>query len=117
VIKNPFNSLLHGKMRLMQLLPKIVALEKAVNDKADIARVIDLRKYSMSKQATPPILVDAEKRVKISPHGLELFKLRFARVLSYKVSGEAPFCVHASKRSDAGNTCIRLLPQQHNTSV
>jgi len=107
VIKNPFNSLLHGKMRLMQLLPKIVALEKAVNDKADIARVIDLRKYSMSKQATPPILVDAEKRVKISPHGLELFKLRFARVLSYKVSGEAPPRPAKCIRGCAPGMCAR----------
>lgn len=107
MIKNPFDSLLHGKMTLMQLLPKVVALEKAVNEKADLARVIDLRKYSMSKQATPPILVDAQKRVKISEHGLLVLKLRLYRVLSYKVSGEAPPRPAKCIRGCAPGTCAR----------
>jgi len=36
VLKNPFNSLVHGKMRLLQLLPSVIKLEREANAKAEL---------------------------------------------------------------------------------
>jgi hypothetical protein len=107
VIKNPFNSLLHGKMRLMQLLPTIIKLEKQANEKAEIAQVLDLRKYALSGQATPPFLTDAQTRVKVSEHGLIIMRVRLLRVLSYVVGSPAPPPPAACVRGCAPGTCAR----------
>lgn len=94
-------------MRLMQLLPKVVALEKQANDKAELAQVLDLRKYSLSAQAIPPILADARTRVGVAEHGLFIIRVRFMRVLSYVVVGPAPPQPAACVRGCGPGTCAR----------
>lgn len=107
VIKNPFNSLLHGKMRLMQLLPNIIKLEKQANEKGEIAQVLDLRKYALSGQAAPAFLIDAQTHVNVAEHGLIIMRLRLLRVLSYVVRGPAPPRSAACVRGCTPGTCAR----------
>jgi hypothetical protein len=90
VVKTPLNSLVHGKIRLMQLLPVIMKLVQEANQKAEIAQVLDSYKYTLSGQAAPAFLTDAQRRIHVSEHGLTIMRVRLRRVLSYGVRGGAP---------------------------
>ncbi|KAJ1637739.1 hypothetical protein T492DRAFT_287017 [Pavlovales sp. CCMP2436] len=107
VLNNPFNSLVNGKMRLMQLLPNALKLEKEANQKAELQNVLDKRSLARAPKL-PPILEDMKTRIGLSAKGIELVAAVSSRLQSYKVESGASRPPDAP--SPAASACARGCP-------
>ncbi|KAJ1626086.1 hypothetical protein T492DRAFT_910342, partial [Pavlovales sp. CCMP2436] len=108
VLKNPFNSLVHSKMRMMHLLPSVMKLEREANAKAELQNVLDQRSQNRVRTALLPIIADMKARVGVSANGLELVAATTSRLLSYSVEANAPRPPAAP--SPAASACARGCP-------
>ncbi|KAJ1641001.1 hypothetical protein T492DRAFT_1138618 [Pavlovales sp. CCMP2436] len=116
ILKNHFNRLVHGKMRMMQLLPSVMKLEREANAKAELQNLLDQRSQNCVRTALPPIIADMKARVGVSVKGLELVASTTSRLLSYSVEANAPrppaapsFAASACARGCPPGRCTRQL--------
>lgn len=105
VAKNPFNALVHGKMSLCVLATTIKKMEDEANTKAEIQNVIDMRRWA-NKVHKSHILIDLEKRLKVSAHGLAIAAGVSARVQSYSCE-PAPGPPLRPPDVDPSSICLR----------
>mmetsp|Transcript_45305 Transcript_45305/g.105992 ORF Transcript_45305/g.105992 Transcript_45305/m.105992 type:complete len:130 (-) Transcript_45305:112-501(-) len=95
-------------MRMMQLLPSVMKLEREANAKAELQNVLDQRSQNRVRTALPPIIADMKARVGVSAKGLELVAATTSRLLSYSVEANASRPPAAP--SPAASACARGCP-------
>ncbi|KAJ1617098.1 hypothetical protein T492DRAFT_850350 [Pavlovales sp. CCMP2436] len=100
--------LVHGKMRLMQLLLSVMKLEREAKEKAELQNVLDQRSQDRVRTVLPPIIADMKARIGVSAKGLELVAATIARLLFYSVEAKAPRPPAAP--SPAASACARGCP-------
>jgi hypothetical protein len=105
VAKNPFNALVNGKMTLVALGRVIKKMEDEANGKAEIKNVVDQRRWA-NKVNVSPILLDMEKRVKVSGHGLHIVQGISSRLQSYTCE-HAPGAQPPTPDVDPSGICLR----------
>ncbi|KAJ1631857.1 hypothetical protein T492DRAFT_869338, partial [Pavlovales sp. CCMP2436] len=107
VLKNPFNSLVHGKMRLLQLLP---------------SNVLDQRFQDRARATPPPIIADMKTRIGVSAKRLEVVTLTAARLFSCaltcglgmraRLPARQVSKLRADESAAGGRAAGRRLPEQ-----
>mmetsp|Transcript_45306 Transcript_45306/g.106004 ORF Transcript_45306/g.106004 Transcript_45306/m.106004 type:complete len:130 (-) Transcript_45306:844-1233(-) len=95
-------------MRLMQLLPSVIKLEREANAKAELQNVLDQRFQDRARATPPPIIADMKTRIGVSAKRLEVVTLTAARLFSCTVEANAPRPPVAP--SPAASACARGCP-------
>jgi hypothetical protein len=105
VAKNPFNALVNGKMTLVALGQVIKKMEDEANGKAEIKNVVDQRRWANKVHASP-ILLDMERRVNVSGHGLHIVQGISSRLQWYTCE-RAPGAPPPTPDVDPSGICLR----------